>query len=216
MIEKLPLSGNIPNRESSTSLRLSGTHRHRMSNKPLFIPVILGTTRQGRASENVAKFVFAEVAKRESVETELIDLRHMKFTSDDAGEAIKDAGFSATCARADALVLVVPEYNHGYPGLLKHALDTNLKEYIHKAAGICGVSAGGFGGTRMIQNLLPVLRELGLVTIYWDGNFSSAQKLFNDEGKILDTSYDKRIDQFLKELIWMAKVLRYGRENFPL
>jgi len=187
-----------------------------MSTTPLFIPVILGTTRQGRASENVAKFIRDEVAKRDGVETELIDLRDLKFTTEDAGEAIKDAGFSAICARADALALVVPEYNHGYPGLLKHALDTNLKEYIHKAVGICGVSAGGFGGTRMIENLLPVLRELGLVTIFWDGNFSSAQKLFNDDGKILDAAYIKRIDQFLKELIWMAKVLRYGRESVSL
>ena len=187
-----------------------------MNTKPLFIPIILGTTRQGRASENVAKFMLDEVAKRDGVETELIDLRDLKFTTEDAGEAIKNASFSATCARADALVLVVPEYNHGYPGLLKHALDTNLKEYIHKAAGICGVSAGGFGGTRMIQNLLPVLRELGLVTIFWDGNFSSAQKLFDGEGKILDAAYVKRIDQCLKELIWMAKVLRYGRENVSL
>jgi NAD(P)H-dependent FMN reductase len=61
---------------------------------------------------------------------------------------------------ADALIFVVPEYNHSFPGLLKHVLDTNLKEYIHKAAGVCGVSAGPFGGARMIQNFLPVLREV--------------------------------------------------------
>jgi NAD(P)H-dependent FMN reductase len=184
-----------------------------MNNKPLFIPVILGTTRRGRASENVAKFVFAEVKKREGVETVLIDLCNLNFRTDDAGEALKDPGFSATVARADGLVLVVPEYNHGYPGLLKHALDTNLKEYIHKAVGVCGVTAGHFGGARMIQNLLPVLRELGLVTIFWDGNFGRAQGLFDANGKILDQSYVKRLDQFLKELIWMSTVLRYGREN---
>jgi NAD(P)H-dependent FMN reductase len=172
--------------------------------------------RKGRASENVAKWVVAEVAKREGVETELIDLRNLKFPTDDAGEAIKDPQFSATVSRADALVIVSPEYNRGYPGLLKHALDTNLKEYIHKAVGICGVSAGGFGGARMIENMLPVMRELGLVTIFWDGNFSRAQTLFDENGKILDASYEKRIDQFLKELIWMAKVLRYGRENVEL
>lgn len=187
-----------------------------MHTKTLFIPVILGTTRKGRASENVANFVFQEVQKREGVETILIDLRDLKFTTDDAGEAIKDPQFSATIARADALVLVVPEYNHGYPGLLKHALDTNLKEYIHKAVGVCGVSAGIFGGARMIQNLLPVLRELGLVTIFWDGNFGKAQTLFDQTGMLLDEAYVKRIDQFLKELIWMAKVLRYGRENISL
>lgn len=187
-----------------------------MNQKPLFIPVILGTTRKGRASENVARFVFGEVQKRDGVETELIDLQDLNFPTNDAGETIKDPSFSATVARADALVLVVPEYNHGYPGLLKHALDTNLKEYIHKAVGICGVSAGSFGGTRVIENLLPVMRELGLVTIFWDGNFSSAQTLFDSDGTLIEKAYVKRIDKFLKELIWMARVLRYGRENVPL
>jgi NAD(P)H-dependent FMN reductase len=185
-------------------------------NRPIFIPVILGTTRKGRASESVARFVHGELNKREGVETSLVDIRDVKLTTDDAGEAIKDSGFSATVQRADGLLIVTPEYNHGYPGMLKHLLDTNLKEYIHKAVGVCGVSAGGFGGTRVIENLLPVLRELGLVTIFWDGNFSGAQKLFDQGGKLLDESYVKRIDKFLKELVWMSRVLRYGRENVSL
>ncbi|HEX8137274.1 MAG TPA: NADPH-dependent FMN reductase [Pyrinomonadaceae bacterium] len=184
--------------------------------RPIFIPVILGTVRQGRASEHVARFVFDEIKKREGVQSEFIDIGDLQLSVTDAGEAIKDAQFSATVARADALVIVTPEYNHGYPGMLKHALDTNLKEYIHKAVGICGVSAGGFGGTRVVENLLPVMRELGLVTIFWDGNFSGAHKLFDAEGKLLDNSYVGRIDKFLKELIWMAKVLRYGREQVSL
>ena len=184
--------------------------------RPIFIPVILGTTRKGRASEAVARFVHGELAKREGVETLLVDVRDLNLPVDDAGEAIKDSGFSATVQRADGLLIVTPEYNHGYPGMLKHLLDTNLKEYIHKAVGVCGVSAGGFGGTRVIENLLPVLRELGLVAIFWDGNFSGAQKLFDKDGKLLDESYVKRIDKFLKELVWMSRVLRYGRENVSL
>jgi len=188
-----------------------------MSTRPLFIPVILGTVRKGRASEKVTRFVFDQVKQREGVETELIDIRDLNFPVDDAGEQIKDTRFSDICEHADGLVLVVPEYNHGYPGMLKHVLDSNLKEYIHKAVGICGVSAGSFGGVRVIENLLPVLRELGLVTIFWDGNFSGAQGLFDGDGKIRDeATHVKRIDKFLGELIWMSKVLRYGRENVSI
>lgn len=187
-----------------------------MLTRPIFIPVILGTPRKGRMSAHVARFVHEELGKREGVTTELIDVCDLPIATDDAGEQAKDATFSATISRADGLVIVTPEYNHGYPGLLKHVLDTNLKEYVHKAVGLCGVSAGGFGGTRVIQSLLPVMRELGLVTIFWDGNFSSVQKAFDDEGRLLDQAYVKRIDKFLRELIWMATVLRFGRENISL
>jgi hypothetical protein len=57
------------------------------------------------------------------------------------------------------------------------------------------------------------MRELGLVTIFWDGNFSGAQNLFDTDGNLLDVSYVRRIDKFLRELIWMSTVLRWGREN---
>jgi NAD(P)H-dependent FMN reductase len=181
--------------------------------RPLFIPIILGTARQGRMSEHVARFVFSEVTKRTGVESELIDIRDLDIADADEGGGAKDAKFSELVARSDALILVVPEYNHGYPGLLKHALDTNLKEYVHKAVGVCGVSAGPFGGTRVIENLLPVLRELGLVTIFWDANFSSVHKAFDAEGQLLEAAYVRRLEKFFNELIWMAKVLRHGREN---
>jgi NAD(P)H-dependent FMN reductase len=176
----------------------------------------LGTTRKGRSSEAVAHLLVAEVEKRPQVTTEFIDIAKLPVPIDDAGEAIKDAGFSALMQRADALVIVAPEYNHGYPGLLKHVLDSCLKEYIHKAVGIAGVSAGSFGGSRVIENLLPVMRELGLVTIFWDLNFGGVRGLFDADGALVDQAFVARIDQFLKELIWMAKTLRHGREHVPL
>src|SRR5918911_885846 len=179
----------------------------------LSIPVILGTPRQGRLSEHVARVMVEQLCKREDVQTSLIDVRHLNLSPMDAGEAIKDAALSEAMLRADGLIIVAPEYNHGYPGILKHVLDSNLKEYIHKPVGLCGVSAGGFGGTRVVESLLPVMRELGLVTIFWDVNVSSAGKVFDAAGRLLDEALPRRIDKMLGELIWMARVLRYGREH---
>src|SRR5215510_960979 len=157
--------------------------------RPLSIPVILGTTRKGRMSRHAARFIWEEVRKREGVITELIDIAELNLPVDDAGEAIKDPRFSTAMERADALIIVSPEYNHSFPGLLKHVLDSCLKEYIHKPAGIVGVSAGTFGGARMIENFLPVLRELGLVTIFWDVNFRNVDKVFDSEGRLIDQAY---------------------------
>jgi len=186
------------------------------STRPLYIPVILGTVRQGRMSAHAAALLARELTKHSGLETELIDIGQLPLPTHDAGEAVKHDAFSKKMGRADALVVVAPEYNHGYPGLLKHVLDTCLKEYIHKAVGIAGVSAGPFGGVRVIQNLLPVMRELGLVTIFWDVNFSSVQKIFSSDGQLLDDSFIRRIDKFLNELIWMAKTLRHGREQIAI
>jgi len=166
-------------------------------------------------SEHAARVVLSAVEKRPHVETELIDVRLLPIPVDDAGENAKDPEFAEKMNRADALVIVAPEYNRGYPGMLKHVLDTNLPEYIHKAAGIVGVSAGIFGGSRMIENLLPVLRELGLVTIFWDVNFNSVYSRFGEHGELLDDTF-LAVDKFIDELLWMAETLRHGREYVTL
>ena len=164
----------------------------------------------------VARLMVSELSRRPGIETELIDVAAVPLPVDDAGQAIKDPAFAAQMTRADALVVVSPEYNHGYSGLLKHLLDSCLSEYIHKAVGVVGVSAGPFGGTRGIEDLLPVLRELGLVTIFWDVTFSAVQDAFDDAGTLRDPAYLPRIDKFLKELVWMARTLRHGREQIAL
>jgi NAD(P)H-dependent FMN reductase len=182
----------------------------------LYLPVILGTTRRGRMSEAAARAVHRQVETWPNVRTELIDIARVPMPVDDAGQAIQDPAFSEQMMRADGLVIVSPEYNHGSPGLLKHVLDSCLKEYVHKAVGIVGVSAGPWGGARGIQGLLPVARELGLVCIFWDVYFANAHRAFDEQGNLRDAAQLGRIDKFLAELVWMARTLRHGRENIAL
>jgi NAD(P)H-dependent FMN reductase len=185
--------------------------------KKLFIPIILGTVRQGRESEKVANYIFKKITVHPEIKTKLFDPRNMNLPMDDEGQNLKNKNPAYTKAiiKADALIIVSPEYNHGIPGSLKRTLDILLKEYIHKAVGICGVSAGGYGGIRAIETLVTIVRELGLVVTFTDLTFSKVKTLFNEKENILDTSYNDRVDRFLTELIWMAKTLRWGRENIP-
>lgn len=167
-------------------------------------------------SEHVARFVHGETARREGVESELIDIARLELRIDDAGEGVAGVEFSEKMNRADGLIIVSPEYNHSFPGLLKHVLDSCLEEYIHKPAAIVGVSAGTFGGARGIQSFLPVLRELGLIGSFTDLYFGNVGKIFDGSGRLLEPAFVERTANFLDELIWMATTLRYGRENIPI
>ena len=186
-----------------------------MNSRPLSIPVILGTTRKGRMSAHAAHFMVGQIGKRDNVQTELIDISKLPMPIDNAGEDIKDPAFAEKMAMADALVIVTPEYNHGYPGSLKSVLDLLLKEYIHKAVAFVGVSAGPWGGTRVIEACVPMVRELGLAVTFTDLNFPSVKSKFDSEGNLLDEAYETRVQGFLDELIWMARTLKWGRENVP-
>ena len=118
-----------------------------MNKTSLFIPVILGTTRKGRASENVATFVFGEVQKREGVETDLIDIRNLGFPVDDAGEAIKEPKFSEAMNRADGVVLVVPEYNHGIRECFSMCWIPTLKNTSTKRSAFVGFPPAALEGS---------------------------------------------------------------------
>jgi NAD(P)H-dependent FMN reductase len=117
--------------------------------------------------------------------------------------------------KADGLVIVTPEYNHGYPGILKSVLDLLLKEYIHKTVAFVSVSAGPWGGTRVCEALLPVVRELGLAVTFTDLQFPSVRSKFDEAGNLLDPAYERRVTGFLDELVWMGRTLKWGRDNVP-
>src|SRR2546421_12259073 len=93
------------------------------ADRPLFIPLILGTARQGRESEPAAQFVFEQTKKRAGVETEFIDVRKLPMRLDDAGEHMKDPQFSSTIERCEELSIDSPDYNHSCPALWKDEPD---------------------------------------------------------------------------------------------
>lgn len=181
----------------------------------LFLPIIVGTNRKDRKSVYVASWLRGEMEKRPEIETRLFDVKDFALPQDDYGTGIKDAfpEWRDAIIRADGLVIVSPEYNHGYPGVLKSVLDLLLKEYIHKAVALVGVSAGTFGGTRVIEALLPVARELGLAVTFADLNFPKVDEKFDQNGELLDKAYEKRVKGFLDELVWMSRALKWGRQN---
>lgn len=183
----------------------------------LNIPVLLGTNRKLRKSLFVAKWLVGEMEKRPEIRTRLFDSADFNLPHDDYGQEIKDRfpEWRDAIIQADGLVIVSPEYNHGYPGSLKSVLDLLLREYIHKSVAFVGVSAGPWGGTRVIEAMVPMVRELGLAVSFTDLNFPSVQKTFDEQGKLLDNAFEKRVEGFLDELVWMSRVLKWGRANVP-
>ena len=187
------------------------------SSAQLFLPIILGTNRKERKSVFVAKWLRGEMEKRAEIETRLFDVADFALPQDDYGQAIKGMfpEWRDAIIRADGLVIVAPEYNHGYPGALKSVLDLLLKEYIHKAVAVVGVSGGIWGGTRVIESLVPMVRELGLAMTFADLNFPKVQEKFDQNGVLLDSAYEMRVKSFLDELVWMSRALKWGREHLP-
>ena len=181
----------------------------------LKLPLLLGTNRKLRKSVFAAQWLLGEMQKRPDIETRLFDVAQFNLPRDDYGQEIKQQfpDWRDAIIQADGLVIVTPEYNHGYPGSLKAVLDPLLKEYIHKAVAFVGVSAGPWGGTRVIESMVPMVRELGLAVTFTDLNFPKVQNVFDDQGKLLDPAFEKRAEAFLDELLWMSRVLKWGRAN---
>jgi len=183
--------------------------------KKLFIPIFEGTKRVQRKSIYVARLVLEVSKQYEEIETVLVDPNDFDFPGDGNDPEGKDSKYTEITQKADGFFIVTPEYNHSIPGSLKRMLDSELKNYIHKPVAFAGVSSGPWGGIRAIEALVTSVREMGMIATFTDVQFPKVQELFDDNGKLLDEAYIKRVKRSFDELIWMAKVLKYGRENEP-
>lgn len=183
----------------------------------LTIAVIEGTTRVRRESIHAARLV-AEIGRTlPEIEIIMVDPVDFEFEGDGNDPEGKNAKYTDITARADAFFIVSPEYNHSFPGSLKRLLDSELANYIHKPVAFAGVSNGGWGGVRAIEALVNTVREMGLVATFTDVHFPRVQDMFDDDGR-LKPEFEvqrERIQRTYDELIWMAKTLKWGRDNLP-
>ena len=182
-----------------------------------WVPVIVGSTRRDRQTPKVARFIRRRLDERDGIESELLDLWEYDFPimeerlrhRDDPPPGLTD--FSERIDRADALVIVTPEYNSGYPGVLKNALDYQLPEYRRKPVGIASVSAGPWGGLSALSQLRQVMLSLGALPIPARFPVRQVGTSFDDEGRTEDPAYEKSAERFLDELIWYTEALAARR-----
>jgi NAD(P)H-dependent FMN reductase len=175
----------------------------------LFIPLVLGTAREGRESEKVARYVLSEIVALDAFDTQFVDIRDFLFGK--TAEYPKAAEpWKEIMTKADGLIIVSPEYNRGIPGELKILIDSLDEEYAKKPVAIIGTSSGKVGGARMAEHLLPTLITLGMIPLSLAILFPVVQKLFDPDGKILDDSYKKKIADMVGHLVWFAQTLKKG------
>jgi NAD(P)H-dependent FMN reductase len=182
----------------------------------LRIPVLLGTGRDDRRSAAPAAYVAARLAAY-GVDSELFDVREVATAMTHHSSQVSDrtARWREVMAESDGLVIVAPEYNHGYPGELKIVLDALYDEYARKPVSICGVSSGPMGGVRCVEQLRQVAVELRMVPTRNAVYFSNVKTLFDGDGAITDPAYDARLQAMFDELAWYARALSAARIADP-
>ncbi|MBU0597677.1 NAD(P)H-dependent oxidoreductase [Patescibacteria group bacterium] len=168
----------------------------------LHIPILLGTGRQGRYSEKVAEYVKRQIVNYDKFITEIIDVRDYATPItvpgwENQNPIIKKV--QSLMQKADGLILVIPEYNHGYPGELKIFFDKIQTQLQGKSIAVCGVSSGGLGGARVVENFLPILVCFQMKIIIPAIYFSNIEKLFDEQGNITDNKYDSRLEKLLQK-----------------
>jgi NAD(P)H-dependent FMN reductase len=187
------------------------------SNRPLHIAVIIGSTRDGRFAPTVAKWFTDRAGKREALTLDVVDLAEvgLPYTMTGFGQPrpAEVEALGERLARADAFVVVTPEYNHSFPAPLKNAIDWYHREWNNKP--VAFVSYGGIsGGLRAVQQLRQVFIELQASPIRDTLSFHDIWSLFDADGNWpkVDDKREAAAQSLLDQLVWWGTTLRQGRE----
>lgn len=179
----------------------------------LKIQIILGSTRTERRGEKVAQWVYKEAQKRKDFKTEFLDLKEWNLPFYDEPTPKIAQKWCDKVREADGYIIVTPEYNHGYPAVLKNALDYPYEEWNRKPVGFVAYSTGRVGGARSVEQLKLVSIELQMVPMRQSVYVTKVKDAFDESGELTDPYYPKTITKLFDQLSWWAEALKKAREE---
>ena len=190
-----------------------------MSDQPIPVAVIIGSTRGGRFAPTVASWFVKQAAARPDLSVDVIDLAEAELPASLYGfgaeppEAV--SALIPRLTRAEAFVVVTPEYNHSYPAALKTLVDWYYVEW--QAKPVAFVSYGGqSGGLRAVEHLRQVFGEVHAVPIRDVVSFHAAHNQFDQAGIPVDPAgTGAAATVLLDQLTWWALAMRDAKAVRP-
>ncbi len=172
------------------------------------IAIISSSIRTGRNSHRVALFFKNFLAENQLASSEIIDLAAYNFPLFEerlrylAAPPPGAVEFAEKIRSAQAIIIIAPEYNGGYPASLKNVIDLLTDEWKHKPVAFVAVSTGPFGATQVIGQLQFVLWKMGAYTIPARIHVAHVTEEYDEKGMPADKqSADKRASSFIGDLL---------------
>lgn len=180
------------------------------------LKIILGSVREGRLGERVAKWVSEEL-KKEKIDHEVLDLKDypMPFVDSATQPFSLDKKYPYTSVQdwsnkideASAYIVVTPEYNHGYPAVLKNGFDWLGKEFWSKPVAFISYSDGPIGGARAVEQLRLVVGSFNMYDLRNAISIGKANDVISEDGKCSIEALGDQLLDITKELSKVAKSL---------
>ncbi|MGE0878595.1 MAG: NADPH-dependent FMN reductase [Acidimicrobiia bacterium] len=191
---------------------------------PLELKIIIGSTRDGRASDLFTPWLIERAGAHGAFNVEVLDLRDWPLPLfQETMATIGDIGsptYSDPIMRAwndkiksgDTFVFVTPEYNHSVPGVLKNAIDSVFVSwgFRNKVCGYVGYSGSAVGAARAVEHLVHIANEVEMVSLRNSVLIGGITQAFRDN-KPVNPLTDTALDIMLDDMAWWGRVTRDGR-----
>lgn len=191
----------------------------------LNLKIIVGSTREGRAADQVLPLVESTARSFEEFNVEVLDLRDWQLPffqetretlGDPADPTYSDPivkAWNSKIVEGDVFVFITPEYNYTIPGVLKNAIDNVFvsQGFRNKAALPVSYSSGATGGGRAVLSLMPIALETELHIVrnaVLIGNVGAAF----ENGQPTNPATRAAVEIGLEDLAWWGATLKSARE----
>lgn len=174
------------------------------------ILVIIGTTRQNRAGENVANWALKNLPESKNINYELVDLRDWALPFFDEGmpPMASQGNYQNELGQkwitkvndADGILIVTGEYNHSVPAVLKNAMDYwYIGTMMRKPISFVTYGAS-LGGARAAAHLRQISLSLGLIALHHEVNIANIWEAFDESGAVKNEQHLAKLQAVGQEI----------------